>query len=255
MGYVITFDLDGVFTDIWTDCEARIHNAKLGDMTAFANTMTEYQELVELARTFSWADVTDFELSSLTPIQRAFVFSHWDNKAFRHPLPMYNGNFVSKTYKWSEAELIPEADKDRIPFKDYAYWLNMLAQRPDVDSVRIHTHCPENLVAARKSWFNAEFRDYAPSVQLHLDSGETKSKLVGDIVIEDSLSNLLNADAKVKILRSVFHNSAKSDRNKALVGTKADTFICVANAKTMRQVVDTALACHCDFDQVRDVFF
>lgn len=251
MGYKLTFDLDGVFTDVWTPVAARIRASTLSDLTVRANTMTEYQEFVDLVDNFSWDSVTNYDYSNLTDVQRKFVLSLFDRKTYSAPLAMFSGKFTQPTTTWLDASLSGTISSKRVFFKDYAYWLGNLTDRLYIDEVTICARSTPQLFEVRQAWFDANLRSYAP--KLHFEPLDWTSTHAPDcdLFVTGDLWRVAYSPARVKVLYSNFSNMASSMTNRRVVGAQAATFLCVADAMSFKKAVETSLQTGCDFNALK----
>lgn len=251
MGYKITFDLDGVFVDIWTPIEARIRASTLSDLTVRANTMAEYQELVDLVDHFSWSKITNCDYSDLTEVQRKFIFSLFDRKTYTSPLAMFSGEYTQPTSNWLDACLTGNISDKRVFFKDYAYWLGTLTQMPTVDEVTICARSTPQLMGVRRDWVNTNLRSYAPRLNFEPLDWDSTHAPDCDLFITGDLRRVAYSPARVKILYSNFANMAVSMLNQKVVGSQVATFLCVADAMSFKKAVETALQTECDFKALK----
>lgn len=210
----LVLDCDGVLTDIWKPGQARLRAFTDKDLQPFTTADTSLDDLRAFAKSFDFhRDIKSFELHGLTPAQRVLILSLWNSDVFRHPCPLcdYTGRL---SLDWTTFSL-GLSTHSYTGFKEIAEALDSLTS---VCDITIHTHIDEQYAEARQQWFDNEIMPYVQNkskVKLVLDTGTAKQTLKGDIVVEDRLYNLLNAEADCKILRGQFHNGL-SPYNKRL---------------------------------------
>lgn len=202
----LTLDCDGVLTDIWTPTEAILKSYTDDELAPYANEYTSLERLKFFAEDFSFERDTDnFEITGLTTAQYKLLDAVWkDPRIFERveSMPDFKGG---KTDNWLEYKL-GQPCYSSPTWVEMAMSLDMLAEICDIT---IHTHVDESCVSARREWFEEKLianMKNADSIRLLCDTGTVKSRLEGDIVVEDRLFNLLDANAEFKILRGCFHN-------------------------------------------------
>lgn len=245
----LVFDVDGVIADSWTPVENAMHSwAKLSNGHRYASYI-EYVSnkgsIADFAATFDFEScITDFNMTILSAEERACVTRYFRSpEIFENILPMYDAqnkvSGYSSKLNWLDVSLSPQGSNwgdVRPSFRDWAVWLQSLTPKY---AVLLHTHVyTDEMSCARRVWFEREIKPYAPDVKLRIDVGLQKSQLSGTLVFEDSLDNLLKANATIKVLRNTFHNSYKSSINLATWKDFDTTgLVCVSNFKEIQAVV------------------
>lgn len=202
----LTLDCDGVLSDIWTPAERVLRTYTEADIEPYISGSDTLDKLLTFARAFKFTrDSTNFELSLLTDNQYRMVCDIWSRPdVFMNAptMPDYTGG---TNRNWLEYSLGTPRNSSPT-FSEIANAFDMLSEICDIT---IHTHIPEQCVQAREQWFNenilSRMRDTS-HIKLYCDTGAIKQQLSGDIVVEDRLFNLLNANAEFKVLRGCFHN-------------------------------------------------
>lgn len=167
----LVLDVDGVICDIWTGTE-NIVNAE-GTNFSFCS------------------DVLDFRMTNLAPILRKNILS-----LFADPQTFKNALFMP----WNFADL---GSPNLVRAED---WLNLFrALRKAGTEIVLHTHVANKQCAdERKAWLKTAFGSECP--EIICDIGDSKSVMKGDIVVDDCLNNLIQADANIRVLPVLFHN-------------------------------------------------
>lgn len=179
----IVFDVDGVICDIWTLAENIIRR----EAPSF--------------RDFSFQrDVRDFSLGTLAPDLKSKVLELFrDPLIFNYPVQM----------PWVFSDL---TSQNKISWLDWCGLFNNLSEKGF--EIVLHTHlATQQCAEARISWFEREIEPYAPKTCLICDIGDEKTKMQGNIVIDDCLKNLVQAEAGTRILPELFHNRSNAENS------------------------------------------
>ena len=167
----LVLDVDGVICDIWTGTENIVNS--VGTNFSFSS------------------DVHDFRMSDLDPRLRKQVLS-----LFSDPQTFRNALFMPCNF----ADL---GSPNRVQAED---WLNLFrVLRKAGTVITLHTHVANKQCAdERLAWLRAAFGSECP--EIICDIGDSKSVMQGDIVVDDCLSNLIQADTNIRVLPVLFHN-------------------------------------------------
>lgn len=169
----LVLDVDGVICDIWTGTENIVNSE--GTNFSFRS------------------DVLDFRMTNLAPILRKNILSLFaEPQIFKTALfmPCDFANIDSHNHNRVRAEA----------------WLSLFRElRRAGTEIVLHTHVANKGCAdERKAWLKAAFGSECP--EIICDIGESKAVMRGDIIVDDCLKNLIQADTQIRILPVLFHN-------------------------------------------------
>ena len=208
----IVFDIDGVLCDVWTI---------VGELVQ------------EDCPKFSWELVKNYTLSGLSEQEKALVLYYFEEpKLFATPLDMYDREATTLN-NWEQAQVKPLVASGEEPVRcSLSDWVLFFKQLREAGvDVCLHSVVHDDACAEqRRMWFNFCIAPFVSDVELKLDIG-AKTPLVGDIVVDDCLENIKNAQAKYKILPLMFHNMYNEHNKKIYAGDAERDFVMTATAQ------------------------
>ena len=167
-------------------------------------------------------DITDYEMSTLSDTERAKAFKALLNpKNYEYPLPMPKTEISDTNWQKCKTATITG------DFLKLTEWSDFLHELSKNHNITLHTHCmtPESAIA-RLKWLKREVN--IDNICIKIDIGNDKSVSSCDLLFDDSLKNILKANAKCRCMPALFHNSYASKHNREIyeMSNKHD-FVCI----------------------------
>ena len=214
----IVFDIDGVLCDVWTI---------VGELVQ------------DDCPKFSWERVKSYGLDGLSEQEKTLVLFYFEEpKLFATPLDMYD-RVATTLDSWEQAQVKPLIVSGEEPMRcSLSDWVLFFKQLREA-GVEVCLHSvvyDDDCAEQRRKWFDFCIVPFVPDVELKLDIG-TKTPLAGDIVVDDCLENIKNAQAKYKILPLMFHNMYNKHNKKLYAGDAERDFIMTATAQDIQREV------------------
>lgn len=213
-GKKIIFDVDGIMVDILSGIANVLHMAAKAALEGGRGTvykicgwaLFDKSQLEDIASYDPWS-ITDWNLDPLPEhVKKSFYAIASELPVlYSNPIPMFD-TIIDKDPAGCRAMT------DRRPsFTEWSALVDFVARHA---AVEIHTHTyTKKMHDARYAWLHEIFGPESGRKNYRIDCGPVKTQLKGDIVIEDSMDNLLRADCEIRIMHALPFNRLDAPDN------------------------------------------